>query len=337
MLDPKMRSTAAAVVRRHASSAPTRSSPRRRRPASSTTTRRSRACRRSTATRCGSSSTAPDYDLLSNLTTVGDGGGRARGGRGVRRRERLGDGQSGRHRALPAQGVAARRRRSCSRRIPASATSLYPREQRPRRPRDRREARGKQAAADRPHRDQHHRGSRIRACSRSSSGELDYLDGAGRSRRRTCSTPDNRLKPRFAQAGRHARARHPAGDHATRTSTWRTRSSAATRRSKIALRRAIGMAYNVDEEIRVIRAGAGGAGDAADAAERDRPRPEVQRPRASTIRPAREGAARQVRLRRPRQGRLARPARRQAARAEDRRTRRRRRSTASTTSCGSAA
>ena len=39
------------------------------------------------------------------------------------------------------------------------------------------------------------------------------------------------------------------------TSTWRTRWSAATRREQIALRRAIGMAYNVDEQIRVLAKG----------------------------------------------------------------------------------
>ena len=47
------------------SSAPTRWSRRPRRRAASTTTRRSRACRRSTATRCGSSSCFADYELLS--------------------------------------------------------------------------------------------------------------------------------------------------------------------------------------------------------------------------------------------------------------------------------
>ena len=37
-----------------------------------------------------------------------DGGGRARGDRGLRRRVRLGDGEPGRHRPVPAEGVAAR-------------------------------------------------------------------------------------------------------------------------------------------------------------------------------------------------------------------------------------
>ena len=94
--------------------------------ASSTTTRRSRACRRSTATRCSSSSTSPTTRFLPYLTHDADRRRRARGDRGVRRRERLGDGQSGRHRAVPAQGVAARRRRSCSRRIPDYRDETFP-------------------------------------------------------------------------------------------------------------------------------------------------------------------------------------------------------------------
>ena len=57
---------------------------------------------------------------------VGHRGGRARSGRGLRRRERLGDGQPGGHRAVPAQGMAARARRSCSRRTRRSATSAIP-------------------------------------------------------------------------------------------------------------------------------------------------------------------------------------------------------------------
>ena len=50
----------------------------------------------------------PDYELLANLTTTSARGGRARSHRGVRRRQRLGDGQPGRHRPVPAQGMAAR-------------------------------------------------------------------------------------------------------------------------------------------------------------------------------------------------------------------------------------
>ncbi len=80
--------------------------------------------------------------------------------------------------------------------------------------------------------------------------------------------------------------------------------------------------------------GAGDAGHAGDPARRDRLRPKFLR--ARQIRPrGGEGAAGQVRLHRPRQGRLARPARRQAAGAEDGRPPHRR-STGSTTNCGSA-
>ena len=50
----------------------------------------------------------PDYVLQGYLTQIDDGGGRARGDRGLRRRLGLGDGESRRHRALPAEGVAAR-------------------------------------------------------------------------------------------------------------------------------------------------------------------------------------------------------------------------------------
>ena len=86
---------------------------------------------------------------------------------------------------------------------------------------------------------------------------------------------------------------------------------------KIALRRAIGMAYNVDEEIAYPPVGPGRPGDAAHSAERVRLQPEIRR--SCEVRSCgREGSAQQVRLCRSRQGWLARPPRRQAARAEDR-------------------
>ncbi len=90
--------------------------------------------------------------------------------------------------------------------------------------------------------------------------------------------PANHLKPRFAEQGiMLARGIQPAI-----TYTYFNMEDPVVggyTPDKVALRRAIGMAYNVDEEIRVLRAGPGGAGDAADAAERHRPRPEVRRPR----------------------------------------------------------
>ena len=143
-------------------------------------------------------------------------------------------------------------------------------------------------------------------------GELDYV-AVPADLVPNVLDPDNKLKPRFAKAGiTLARGIQPAI-----TYTYFNMEDPVVggyTPEKIALRRAIGMAYNVDEEIRVLRAGPGGAGHAARAAERVRPRPEVRRPRQVRSR-RREGAARQVRLHRPRQGRLARPARRQAARA----------------------
>ncbi len=82
---------------------------------------------------------------------------------------------------------------------------------------------------------------------------------------------------------------------------------------KIALRRAISMAYNVDEEIRIVAPGTGRAVDAADCRRMSNGHdPNFTRLRALRRR-RREGAARQVRLHRSRRRRLARPARRQAA------------------------
>ena len=59
----------------------------------------------------------PDYVTAGLHVAAADGGGRARGDRGVRRRERLGDGEPGRHRALPARRSGGAGRRSCSRPI----------------------------------------------------------------------------------------------------------------------------------------------------------------------------------------------------------------------------
>ena len=132
---------------------------------------------------------------------------------------------------------------------------------------------------------------------------------------RRCSTrrtSSSRNTPSAASSlGRGVQPAHQS----TRTSTWRIRSSAATRKEKIALRRAISMAYNIDDEIRVIRL----------RVRRCRRRSRF-RPTSSGYDPnfkgnaqydvaGGEGAARQVRLRRSRRRRLARSARRQAAEA----------------------
>ena len=278
VLDPRMRSNSLQTLRRPLRRRRRAWSRRRRRPASSTTTRRWRACRRSTATRCGSSSTFADYELLSNLTTSPTRRGRARG-----RSRRTATAAAGRWRIRSApvrtgsrSGGAARR--SCSRRIRAFATSAIPESSDPADRAIVAKLEGQEAAA---------RSAASRSASSRKSnprllafeqGDLDYVDGAARSRAER-ARPGQQAEAALRQ-GRASRSRAASSPRSpTRTSTWRTRSSAATRTDKIALRRAIGMAYNVDEEIRVLRAGPGRAGDAADAAERHRLRPEVRRPR----------------------------------------------------------
>ncbi len=98
--------------------------------------------------------------------------------------------------------------------------------------------------------------------------------------------PGNRLKPRFAKAGVVlARGIQPAI-----TYTYFNMEDPVVggyTPDKIALRRAIGMAYNVDEEIRVLRAGTGGAGDAARSRRTCRVTIRSSTATRNTIRPAR--------------------------------------------------
>ena len=71
---------------------------------------------------------------------------------------------------------------------PGFRDERYPDEQRPRRPaRSSRRLEGQAAAADRPHRDQHHRGSQS-AAARVRAGRARLPRGAARPRRATCST-----------------------------------------------------------------------------------------------------------------------------------------------------
>ena len=82
---------------------------------------------------------------------------------------------------------------------------------------------------------------------------------------------------------------------------------------RIALRRAISLAYNLGEEISLVRNGTADRGADAAPAGRARLRPGLHH--RARLRPgARQGAARHVRLRRSRRRRLARSARRQPAR-----------------------
>ena len=87
---------------------PTTCSRRRRRPGGSTTTLPIEGLKALDRYTLQITLKEPDYVLQGYLTQIVDGGGRARGDRSVRRRVGLGDGESGRHRAVPAEGVAAR-------------------------------------------------------------------------------------------------------------------------------------------------------------------------------------------------------------------------------------
>ena len=286
---------------------------------------------RSTATRCSSSSTSPTYELLSNLTTVA--------AAAVAREvvEAYGD-ASGWVMANPV-GTGPYRLKEWRRgqKIVLEANPDLPR----------RALSGEQRSRPTRRSSRSFKGKKLpligrieisiieeatRGCSRSSRAS-STTSSAGRPRRQR-ARPGNKLKPRFAEAASRC-ARHPARRSRTRSSTWRIRSSAATRTDKIALRRAIGMAYNVDEEIRVIR-----QGQAMPATQVVPPSVSGHDPKFVGTREIRsrrrQGAARPLRLHGPRQRRLARPARRQAAGAARSRPHRPR-STASTTSCGSAA
>ena len=208
--------------------------------------------------------------------------------------------------------------RSCSRRIRVFARSTFPTA--PSRPTRERVAtmQGQEAAADRPRRDLDHRGvesaaARVRQRRSSTTSTLppdlvaNVLDAG-----------EHAASREYADAGRDARTRltQPAlSVHVLQHG--RSRSSAATRKEKIALRRAIVMGFNTDEMIK-RRAARG---------RRCRRRSRFRRTSPATTPSSNarapydprggEGAARQVRLHRSRRRRLARAAGRQAADAVD--------------------
>ena len=134
--------------------------------------------------------------------------------------------------------------------------------------------RGKKAARHRARRDQHHRGIASRACWRSKTGELDYITVP------TDLVPKvlngDKLKPEFAASGiLLGRGVQPAIVY-----TYFNMDDPVVggyTNDKIALRRAISMAYNIEDEINVIRLGQAMRGDAADPAQRRRPRSRLSR------------------------------------------------------------
>ena len=249
--------------------------------------------------------------------------------------QRLGDGQSGRHRTVPAEGMAARpadrargesrlSRRALSRQRPTPPTR-----------RSWQGSRGKQAAADRR--------VEISIIEEANPRLLAFEQrrarlhrGAGRPRRQRA----RRRQHAEAALRQGAASRSQRGVQPAITYTYFNMEDPVVggyTPEKIALRRAIGMAYNVDEEIRVMRQGQGMPATQLVPPGVTRLRPDARRRRASTTRARRQGAARQVRLRRPRRRRLARSARRQAARAAAWARSPAAQRARSTTSCGSAA
>ena len=174
-------------------------------------------------------------------------------------------------------------------------------------------AEGQAHPAHRAHRDRDHRGEQS-APARVREGRARLHDGAGRSRHQRAGARQH-AEAALRQGRRVSRARHPAGGHVHLLQHGRSgagrlheRQDRAAARDQHGLQRRRGGAR--------AAAGAGHAGHAARAAGRLRARRQLEGPGA--VRSGRrQGAARQVRLHRPRQGRLARPARRQAAGAED--------------------
>ena len=169
-------------------------------------------------------------------------------------------------------------------------------------------------------------------------GELDIMNMEGPLAPNVLD--GGKLRPELAQKGVQLSRIVDPEISLPRTGTCRIRSSAASTKEKIALRRAMAMAYPVDEEIKVVRNGQAVEAQLPDPAGRRRPRSATGRAVDQLRSRRRERAARQVRLQEGRR-RLSHAARRQAARrsatrrgrtrcgAPARRARRRSRSTRS--------
>ena len=144
--------------------------------------------------------------------------------------------------------------------------------------------------------------------------------------------PNGKVAPNLAKRGIRGYPRGRAGAPATTSSTWKTRSSAATAPRKVALRRAIGLGIDSREIIAYAYNGLGTVAQGPIAAAHDRLRPDAQ-DRVGDYDPARAQALLDLYgYRRPGRRRLARAARRLAAGAA-RATRSRRRARARSTRC----
>ncbi len=104
-------------------------------------------------------------------------------------------------------------------------------------------------------------------------GELDLMNlgGTARAQRARRRQAQARIRRRRASSCRGSSIRRSS----TCTGTCRTRSSAGLSKEKIALRRAMAMAYNVDDEIKVVRNGQAIEAAVSDSARRRRPRSEL--------------------------------------------------------------
>ena len=198
----------------------------------------------SIATRCASSSTAPSYDLLADLTTstsgavarevieaYGDGNGWAMANPVGTGPYRLKEWRRGQQIVLEAN--------------PDYRDVLYPGEHRSGRSRDHRADAREEAAADRTRRNQHHR-RRQSAPARVREGRARLRGRAARAdveRARSRQQAERRGSPRLACSLRAASS--------PRSYTFFNMDDPVVggyTNDKVALRRAIGMAYNIDEE-----------------------------------------------------------------------------------------
>ena len=129
--------------------------------------------------------------------------------------------------------------------------------------------------------------------------------------------PNGQLAPNLPEARRSRWTALRAPTSTWRSSTWSTRWSAATRRRRSRCAVRFSLAYAVDDEIRLVRKGQSMPSQSPVAPLTAGYDPTF-RSEMSEYNPARaQGAARRVRLRRPRRRRLARAARRHAADARD--------------------
>ncbi len=206
--------------------------------------------------------------------------------------ERLDDGPSGGHRAVHAQGVEARQQDRARARIPTIATTAFP----------------TRSTRAKPHAVRANAGKRLPLVDQVEVSIIEESEStAARVRLRSARLParalnlvDKRAGRRQAQArvreqGMRCDPRARVGVHVHVLQHGRSGRRRLHARTRVALRRAIAMAYDVGDEIRVIRKGQADPGDADDPAGTDRPR--SRRDERIVLRPGRRaGAARPLRL-----------------------------------------